>query len=98
MKSLSVQLKILLIPIVGVIGFLTYLAVTFSTMNTAEALLGHAKKVEFPLLQVADKSLVTLDKIKETLSNAVTTGEPELLISANALSKEFRQKVKNAKI
>lgn len=94
MKSLSVQFKILLIPIVGVIGFLSYLAVTFSTMNTAEELLGHAKKVEFPLLQVADKSLVTLDKIKETLGNAVTTGEADLLTSAATLSEKFKDQIK----
>lgn len=96
MKSLSVQLKILLIPTVGVIGFLSYLAVTFTTMNTAEKLLGHAKEIEFPLLQVADKSLVTLDKIKETLGNAVTTGEAELLVTAESLSAEFHKEVKQA--
>tara|TARA_B110001452_G_C14828250_1_gene289186 strand:+ start:93 stop:344 length:252 start_codon:yes stop_codon:yes gene_type:complete len=82
MKSLSVQFKILLIPIVGVIGFLSYLAVTFSNMNTTEELLGTAKDVEFPLLQAADRSLVTLDKIKETLGSAVTTGEADLLSAA----------------
>jgi len=93
MKTLSVQFKILLIPIVGVIGFLIYLAVTFSTMNTAESLLGQAQKVEFPLLQIADKSIVNLDKIKETLGSAVTTGEAELLETANSLANQFKKKI-----
>ena len=93
MKSLSVQFKILLIPVVGVIGFLSYLAVTFSTMNTAEQLLGQAQKIEYPLLQIAEKSIVSLDKIKETLGNAVTTGESELLSTANELSNKFKNKI-----
>jgi len=93
MKNLSIQFKILLIPIVGVIGLLVYLAITFSTMSTAEKLLGHAQKIEFPMLQVADKSLVTLDKIKETLGNAATTGEAELLVSANELAVELRDRL-----
>jgi len=94
MKSLSVQFKILLIPIVGVLGFISYLGVTFSTMTTNEALLGHAQKVEFPLLKVADQSIVTLDKLKESLGNAVTTGEPDLLMSANDLANEFKQRIR----
>ncbi len=93
MKSLSVQFKILLIPIVGVIGFLSYLAVTFSNMNTTEELLGTAKDVEFPLLQAADRSLVTLDKIKETLGSAVTTGEADLLSTAQELSSKFKHEI-----
>ncbi|MGB0833936.1 MAG: methyl-accepting chemotaxis protein [Psychrobium sp.] len=97
MKSLSVQYKILLIPIVGVIGFLSYLAVTFSNMNTTEQLLGSAKNVEFPLLQAADKSLVTLDKIKETLGSAVTTGEAELLSNAQELANLFRDELNQVK-
>lgn len=96
MKSLSVQLKILLIPIVGVIGFLSYLAVTFTTMNTAEQLLGQAKEIDFPLLQTADRSLVTLDKLKETLGNAVTTGESDLLDTARTLSSDFREQIRHA--
>jgi len=97
MKSLSVQFKILLIPIVGVLGFISYLGVTFSSMTSNEELLDHAQKVEFPLLKVADQSIVTLDKLKESLNNAVTTGESELLADANGLAVEFKQRVRDSR-
>ena len=47
MKNLSIQFEILIIPIVGVIDFVVYLAITFSTMNTIDKLLKHAKRLSF---------------------------------------------------
>ncbi len=92
-KSLSVQHKILLIPFVGAIGFCIYLAVSLVTMSQIVDKLEQAYKIEYQLLQTSEYSLVRLDKIKETLGNAATMGEVELLETAKEYANEMRAKL-----
>jgi len=92
-KSLSVQHKILLIPFVGALGFCIYLAVSLITMSQIVDKLDSAYKVEYQLLQTSEYSLVRLDKIKETLGNAATMGEADLLNIANKYAEETRNKL-----
>ncbi len=92
-KSLSVQHKILLIPFVGAIGFCIYLAVSLVTMSQIVDKLDQAYKVEYQLLQTSEYSLVRLDKIKETLGNAATMGEADLLVTAKKYADEMRTKL-----
>ncbi len=92
-KSLSVQHKILLIPFVGAIGFCIYLAVSLVTMSQIVDKLEQAYKIEYQLLQTSEYSLVRLDKIKETLGNAATMGEAELLETAKEYANEMRAKL-----
>eukprot|EP00487_Bulimina_marginata_P012640 TRINITY_DN9033_c0_g1_i1.p1 TRINITY_DN9033_c0_g1~~TRINITY_DN9033_c0_g1_i1.p1 ORF type:complete len:165 (-),score=20.62 TRINITY_DN9033_c0_g1_i1:82-576(-) len=96
-KSLSVQHKILLIPFVGVIwAFCIYLAVSLSTMFSIVKQLEQAYKVEYHLLNTSEFALVKLDKIKETLGNAATLGEHDLLTTADGYADEFRDSLQNA--
>jgi len=92
-KSLSVQHKILLIPIVGALGFCIYLAVSLITMSQIVDKLNQAYKIEYQLLQTSEYSLVRLDKIKETLGNAATMGEEDLLKTASKYAEETRSKL-----
>lgn len=92
-KSLSVQHKILLIPFVGAIGFCIYLAVSLVTMSQIVDKLDQAYKIEYQLLQTSEYSLVRLDKIKETLGNAATMGEADLLVTAKKYADEMRAKL-----
>ena len=92
-KTLSVRYKILLIPIVGAIGFCIYLAITLIAMSNIVSQLDRAYRVEYQLLQTSEYSLVRLDKLKETLGNAATMGEADLLDSANTYAKETRDKL-----
>ena len=92
-KSLSVQHKILLIPFVGAIGFCIYLAVSLVTMSQIVDKLDQAYKIEYQLLQTSEYSLVRLDKIKETLGNAATMGETDLLDAAKKYADEMREKL-----
>lgn len=94
LKTLSVRYKIFLIPIVGSLGFCIYLAITLVTMSQIVKQLEQAYKVEYLLLQTSEYSLVRLDKIKETLGNAVTMGEGELLATSNTYADEIRNKLK----
>jgi methyl-accepting chemotaxis protein len=94
LKTLSVRYKIFLIPIVGSLGFCIYLAITLVTMSQIVKQLEQAYKVEYLLLQTSEHSLVRLDKIKETLGNAVTMGEGELLGTSDTYADEIRTKLK----
>jgi len=96
-KNLAVKFKILLIPALGSISFVLYLVFNTVTMNSAVELLDNAQKVRFPLLQTAEKSLVLLEKIKETLANAATMGEEELLQDADDIASQMKQSLNEAR-
>ncbi len=93
-KTLSVRYKILLIPLVGALGFCIYLAITLVAMSHIVKQLEQAYHVEYQLLQTSEYSLVRLDKLKETLGNAATMGEADLLETANTYAQETREKLK----
>lgn len=92
-KSLSVQFKILMIPTVGAIGFCIYLIVSLSAMSDIVDKLEKAYVIDYHLLQTSEYSLVRLDKIKETLGNAATLGEEDLLVTADKYADELRNKI-----
>lgn len=92
-KSLSIQFKILLIPFVGALGFGLYLMFTLFAMSTIVTQVDRAYRVEYQLLQTSEYSLVRLDKIKETLGNAATMGESDLLQDAEGFAKEIQSKI-----
>ncbi|MBU2893819.1 methyl-accepting chemotaxis protein [Colwellia sp. D2M02] len=92
-KKLSIRYKILLIPMVGALGFCVYLAITLVSMSQIVTQLNQAYHVEYQLLQTSEHSLVRLDKIKETLGNAVTMGEVDLLELADKYADETRAKL-----
>jgi len=92
-KTLSVKRKILLIPIVGALGFCIYLAISLIAMSQIVTKLDQAYTIDYRLLQTSEFSLVHLDKIKETLGNAATMGEAEMLATANKYAAELRDKI-----
>jgi len=94
-KSMSVRYKILLIPVVGAVGFCIYLAITLVAMSQIMKQLNQAYTVEYQLLQTSEHSLVRLDKLKETLGNAATMSEADLLNVADRYAQETRDKLQN---
>jgi methyl-accepting chemotaxis protein len=92
-STLSIRYKILLIPLVGALGFSIYLGITLVAMSHIVSQLKQAYNVEYQLLQTSEYSLVRLDKLKETLGNAVTMGEADLLDVANTYAEETRNKL-----
>ena len=92
-NSLSIRFKILLIPIVGSVGFAIYLFTSLLTMSQIVKDLDHAYAVEYEFLQVSEFGLVHLDKIKETLGNAATMGEADLLDTSDKYAEAFRNKL-----
>ncbi|MFT6735250.1 MAG: methyl-accepting chemotaxis protein [Polaribacter sp.] len=94
LKKLSVKFKILLIPVVGSIGFIFYLSISMYTSSSALNLLNNAQNVRFPLLQISERNLVLLDKLKKTLSDAVAEGEAELLDEADKMAAQIKTNFK----
>jgi methyl-accepting chemotaxis protein len=92
-NALSIRFKILLIPIVGSVGFAIYLFTSLLTMSQIVKDLDHAYAVEYEFLQVSEFGLVHLDKIKETLGNAATMGETDLLDTSDKYADAFRNKL-----
>ena len=92
-KSLSIRFKILLIPIVGSVGFAIYLFTSLLTMSEIVEDLDRSYAVEYQFLQASEFGLVQLEKIKETLGNAATMGEDDLLETADGYAEAFRERV-----
>ena len=92
-NALSIRFKILLIPIVGSVGFAIYLFTSLLTMSQIVKDLDRAYAVEYQFLQASEFGLVHLDKIKETLGNAATMGEADLLETSDVYADEFRNKL-----
>jgi methyl-accepting chemotaxis protein len=64
------------------------------TSSSALNLLNNAQNVRFPLLKISERNLVLLDKIKKTLSDAVTEGEAELLDEADKMAAQIKTNFK----
>lgn len=95
-RKLSVQTKILLIPIFGAIGFLVYLMISLTAMTNNVTLLNNAKDVQFPLLQTSERSLIALDAIKTGLSDAVAMGEEDSLTQTKLKYESLKKSLQNA--
>ncbi len=90
----SVRTKILLIPLIGAVGFSAFLALSAqSTANNAE-LLQQTRDVRMPMLQTADRLAVSLDRVTEGLSSAVSAGDADMLEAAKAVAGQIRQDLK----
>ncbi|MEP1448684.1 MAG: methyl-accepting chemotaxis protein [Paraglaciecola sp.] len=97
LTKLSIAQKLFLIPIIGTVGFLLYLGITTYTALKNVDLLENVIEVQYPALDVTKNALVKMEKVKETLSSAVTTGDEESLENALNHAKETQnllQKIK----
>ncbi|WKE67022.1 methyl-accepting chemotaxis protein [Gallaecimonas kandeliae] len=83
--------KILLIPLVGAIGFAVFMALTVLTANDTGNVLAKARGQSFPVLRLADQSLQKWASLKTGFSSAVTTGDEDGLKATQALAGSFSQ-------
>uniref|UniRef100_UPI004048AC76 methyl-accepting chemotaxis protein n=1 Tax=Rheinheimera sp. TaxID=1869214 RepID=UPI004048AC76 len=95
LRRLSIANKIYLIPLIGTISFIIYLALASNTALNNVNTLEQTRDVQFPVLQSAQSSLVLLERVKESLASAITTGDEETLNSANTFSKQLTQELNN---
>ncbi|NRQ41033.1 methyl-accepting chemotaxis protein [Rheinheimera sp. YQF-2] len=95
LRRLSIAKKIYLIPLIGTISFIIYLALASNTALNNVNTLEQTRDVQFPVLQSAQSSLVLLERIKDSLASAVTTGDEEALGGAAAFSTQLKQDLDN---
>lgn len=82
MRSWPISRKILLIPLIGVTGFLLNLSITSLNSFSSAKQLRLVRDIDFPLLQLAQENLYELSALKDTFSNAVLLDEQEILVEA----------------
>ena len=87
---LKIATKIFLIPGIAAISFVIYLLITVYTALNNGATLEKVQQVQFPALQQSASTLVDMQKVRDTLSSAVTTGDQDTLIMAQNLAKEVK--------
>ena len=90
LKKMSIASKIFLIPGIAAISFVIYLLITVYTALNNGATLEKVQQVQFPALQQSASTLVDMQKVRDTLSSAVTTGDQDTLIIAQNLAKEVK--------
>ncbi|MEH8021809.1 methyl-accepting chemotaxis protein [Rheinheimera metallidurans] len=91
LRRLSIAKKIYLIPIIGTLSFVIYLVLASITALNNVTTLEQTRDVQFPVLQAAQSSLVLLERIKESLASAVTTGDAEALTGAAGFSNKLHE-------
>lgn len=97
LRDLSIRKKILLIPTFGAIGFISYLLVSIHFLNGSVELLNDARVKQFPLLQLTNDNIIRVEKIQETFAYAVTSGEADVIDTAENIAIEFRANIQESK-
>lgn len=87
-SRIPIKYKILIIPVVGVVGFCIYFAFNLSVTTESNSRLERVQNTYYPILEKSNAALVTLDRITETLNSAVSGNERELLDTARTMAEE----------
>ena len=93
LRNFSLKYKILLPGVIGVVGFAIYLAVNYSAGRINSNILGEVQDNYLPALELTGKNISLLDKVKQDLVFAATTGEPSMVDDAQKLADEMKKNV-----
>ncbi|MGB2426274.1 MAG: methyl-accepting chemotaxis protein [Alteromonas sp.] len=93
LSRMSIAQKLYSIPAIASILFLVYLGFTYVVASGNVLVLEDAKEVQFPALRASDQALVSMEKVKDTLTAAVTTGDEDTVEDADATAQIVRQKL-----
>ncbi|MHC6647914.1 methyl-accepting chemotaxis protein [Alteromonas sp. HB246098] len=91
LKKMPIATKIFLIPGIAALSFIIYLLITIYTALNNGATLEKVQKVQFPALQLSASTLVDMQKVRDTLASAVTTGDQDTLTVAQELAEEAKK-------
>lgn len=89
--SISIRYKILSVAVLAVTGFAFNLIFNYTVTSSNSERLENVKSIYFPVLERVDANRVRLDKIKEGLNAAVSSGETELVEEADLVAAELRK-------
>ncbi|MBV1874209.1 MAG: methyl-accepting chemotaxis protein [Gammaproteobacteria bacterium] len=97
LKRLSIKYKILLIPVVGILGFALNIGINGKVNSENAERMSEIRDIYFPVLETADKMIVYLAEITDSLNSAVSTGEADSVddadVKAGLLKVEFDEVV-----
>ena len=93
LKKMPIATKIFLIPGIAALSFVIYVLITVYTALNNGATLEKVQKVQFPALQLSASTLVDMQKVRDTLASAVTTGDQDTLTMAQELAEEAKTKL-----
>ncbi len=93
LSGLSIRAKVLVIPWAGGIGFAIYLTYAYLTASANVDSLERVRDVHFPLLQAAERHLVTLRSVRDGLQSAVSAGEADALTAAKSTADKLKTEV-----
>ena len=90
LKKMSIATKIFLIPGIAALSFVLYLLITIYTALNNGDVLEEVQQVQFPALQLSASTLVEMQKVRDTLSSAATTGDQDTLDAATSIASEAK--------
>jgi len=93
LQRLSIAKKIYLIPLIGTLMFVVFLGLSTKTALSNVKTLENTRDIQFPVLQASESALVSLERLKESLASAVTTGDEEALNGANKLAEQMKKQL-----
>lgn len=97
LSNLYIKYKFLLIPLVIVIGFLTYLLFNVNAANNNTERLTEIREKFHPILELSNANIVVIDRITETFNTAVSTGEEDMISQAMSLYDNFDNNMEQLK-
>ena len=93
-NNISIKYKILLIPLVSIMGFALNLAYNYSASADSSVRLGNVQQVFYPMLEKSDAVIVKVASIPEILNSAVSAGEGDMIGAADSVADEIRTLIK----
>ncbi|HFD31181.1 MAG TPA: methyl-accepting chemotaxis protein [Gammaproteobacteria bacterium] len=90
-RNMSIKWKILSIAVISSIGFIFYLALNLSTSLENEQRLESIENIYFPVLEKADHNLVQLGRMSEVFKTAVSSGEEDMLDTAEKIYQDMQK-------
>ncbi len=89
LASLSLRYKILLVAIIGGVGFCIYLSFNLMYQQRLDDRLQEIEFISFPALDLTNKSYLTLFKVRNTLASAISNSDVDMVDDAEALRREL---------
>jgi len=90
LASLSLKYKILLVAIIGGVGFCVYLSFNLIYQQRLDSRLQEIEYISFPALDLTNKSYLTLFKVRNTLAGSISNADVDMVSDAEVLRDELR--------
>ncbi len=81
--SLSLKYKILLIAIIGALGFSIYLFFNLVNQQKLDSRLNHIEHISFPVLEQVNDSYLALFKVRNSLAEAISNSDVDMISEAS---------------